>query len=439
MTQPGKAVLPNSSWPGLTHGCPAGILLERLHGIDSTRFRGFSDSSGHERSNAVRHQNSVFHALLKLIDWSVFERLVLEHGSDELARNFTSRHHLIALLFCQFEGAQSLRAVEATMGSHRARLYHVGAKVPPRSTLADANKSRSCKPFSGLFEHMLAKANRAVRRKLDDEVRLIDSTSLHLAGAGANWARFSANFSGVKVHVVYDPDAGRPVYHAVTPANVNDITPAQTMPIVAGATYVFDLGYYDYVWWAELDEAGCRIVTRFKTNTPLNKARNLPVSPRSGVLSDRIGFLPGRQGRQAKSRKNPMKDAVREVTVMTETGKVLRILTNDLDAPAQEIADLYKRRWQIELFFRLIKQTLRITHFMGRSENAVSIQIAVALIAHLILHMLQKMTKVKHGFLKLVRLVRTNLMHRKCPINLLEIQRCPQKDSRQLDLNWGTS
>lgn len=384
----------------------------------------------------MRHQNSVFHDLLKLIDWPVFEQLVHKHGSDELARSFTSRNHLIALLFCQFEGAHSLRAVEATMASHRARLYHVGAKVPPRSTLADANKDRSSVPFSGLFEHMLAKANRAVRRKLDDEIRLIDSTSLHLAGAGANWARFSADVCGAKAHIVYDPDAGRPVYHAVIPANVNDITPAQTMPIEAGATYVFDLGYYDYAWWAKLDDAGCRIVTRFKANTPLNKAREMALPPGSGVLSDRIGFLPGRQ---AKSRKNPMRDAVREVTVTTDTGKMLRILTNDLDAPADEIADLYKRRWQIELFFRLIKQTLRITHFMGRSENAVRIQIAVALIAYLILHMLQQITKVKHGFLELVRLVRTNLMHRKSAGNLLESRRPPQQDSRQLDLNWSTS
>ena len=124
---------------------------------------------------------------------------------------------------------------------------------------------------------------------------------------------------------------------------------------------------------------------------------------------------------------------------MTATGKTPRILTNDLDAPAGEIADLHKRRWQIELFFRPIKQTPRITHFMGRSENAVRIQIAVAPIAYLILHMLQKITKANHGFLELVRLVRANLMHRKAATNLLEIQRPPPIDSRQLNLDWAIS
>ncbi|MGP8169886.1 IS4 family transposase [Rhodoblastus sp.] len=230
------------------------------------------------------------------------------------------------------------------------------------------------------------------------------------------------------------PELGRPVYHAVTPAKVNDIVAAKDMPIEAGATYVFDLGYYDYAWWARLDAVGCRIVTRFRTNTPLEKARNQPLDPSASVLSDRIGFLPSRQ---AKNRKNPMQDAVREVEVVTETGKKLRILTNDLDAPAQEIADLYKRRWQIELFFRLMKQTLKITHFIGRSENAVRIQVAVALVAFLMLRLLQKIAKVDHGFLELVRLVRANLMHRKDFTRLRGKHTPPPLDSRQLTLSWS--
>jgi len=384
----------------------------------------------------VRQQNSVFRDILKLIPWAVFDRLVEERGTDELVRKFKTRHQLIALLFGQLSGASSLREIEATMASHQVGLYHIGGKVPCRSTFADANRSRSPLVFSGLFQHMLAMTTRPVRRQMDDVVRLIDSTSLHLAGIGTQWARFSAEVCGAKAHFIYDPDLGCPVYHAVTAANVNDIVAAKQMPIEAAATYVFDLGYYDYAWWAKLDQAGCRIVTRFKSNTPLQNARDMPLEPGSSVLSDRIGFLPGRQ---AKNRKNPMQVAVREVVVMTETGKRLRVLTNDLDAPAQEIADLYKRRWQIELFFRLMKQMLKITCFLGRSENAVRIQIAAALVAFLLLHLLQQITKAKHGFLELVRLVRANLMHRKDFTRLRQSQTSPPLDSAQLALDWGNT
>lgn len=384
----------------------------------------------------MRHQNSVFHDILKLIPWTEFDRLVEEHGSDELVRKFKTRHQFIALLYGQLAGAGSLREIEATMASHQARLYHLGGQVPRRTTFADANRDRSPLVFSGLFQHMLGMATRRFRRQMDEAVLLIDSTSLHLAGIGSQWARFSADVCGAKVHVIYDPDLARPVYHAISAANVNDITAAKDMPITPGATYAFDLGYYDYAWWARLDAAGCRIVTRFKSNTPLREARDLPLQAGSPVLSDRIGFLPSRQ---AGSRKNPMQQAVREVVVMTETGKRLRILSNDLDAPAQEIADLYKRRWQIELFFRLMKQTLKITHLIGRSENAVRIQIAAALIAFLLLRLLHKMTKAQHGLLELVRLVRVNLMHRKDLTRLRQIQPPPPLDSRQMLLNWGNT
>jgi hypothetical protein len=422
------------SWPGLSHGCPVRFVLEEAHGIDSSRVQKVSNHLDTNRINTVRHQNSLFHNLLKLIPWSEFDRLVDHHGSDELVRKFTTRHQLIGLLFGQFAGAGSLREIEATMGSHQSRLYRLGGRVPRRSTFADANRSRSPLVFAGLFKSLLGMATRPVRRRMDDMVLLMDSTSLHLAGVGAQWARFSADVCGAKAHIVYDPDLGCPVYHAVSPANVNDITPAKAMPITAGATYVFDLGYYDYAWWATLDDAGCRIVTRFKTNTPLQQARDMPLPPASNVVSDRIGFLPARQ---AKSRRNPMQVAVREVVVTAETGKRLRLLSNDLDAPAQQIADLYKRRWQIELFFRAMKQTLKITRFIGRSENAVRIQVAVALVAFLLLQMLRKIIKAKHSLLTIARLLRSNLMHRKDIADLQQSRTPPPIDSRQLAINWG--
>src|SRR6266481_1020218 len=203
------------------------------------------------------------------------------------------------------------------------------------------------------------------------------------------------------------------------------------MPIEPGATYVFDLGYYDYAWWAELDAVGCRIVTRFKSNTPLDLIKELSVAAGSNILSDRIGFLPARQ---AKSRRNPMQDAVREVRVATDTGKVLRILSNDLDASAQEIADLYRRRWAIELFFRWVKQTLKITRFVGTSENAVRIQIAVALIAFLLLRLAQAAQKNIPSPLVFARLIRANLMHRRPIDNLLHPSPTIIKDQRQMSL-----
>ena len=332
------------------------------------------------------------------------------HGSDELVRSFTTKRQLLALSVWPIVGRQFAARHRGFDESHQGRLYHAGGVAPARSTFADANRSRNPEVFSGLFMHMLGMTTRGLRRKLGDAVRLIDSTSLHLAGVGTNWARFSADVCGAKAHVVYDPDLGCPIYHMITEANVNDITAAKAMPIEAGATYVFDLGYYDYGWWAALDDADCRIVTRFKKNTPLHSAKSMPVEPGTGILSDSIGFLPGRQ---AKNRRNPMQGAVREIVVTMETGGTLRILSNDLDAPAKEIADLYKRRWQIELFFRVMKQTLKITHFIGRSENAVRIQIAVALIAFLLLRILNKMSQDKQTLLDTTKLVRTNLMHRK--------------------------
>jgi Transposase DDE domain len=272
------------------------------------------------------------------------------------------------------------------MESQKARLYHLGARVPKRSTLADANALRPSAVFAELLVSMMAGARRGLRRKLCETTYLIDATGLKLSQSCLGWARFSAGVCGAKLHVVYDAEADQPIYAAVTAARVNDITAAQAMPIEAGATYVFDLGYYDYAWWARLDGAGCRIVSRLKANTPLAPIEELPVPQGGAILSDRIGFLPRRQG---SGRNNPFRDAVREIRLQLDSGKVLRLFSNDLDASAEEIAQLYRRRWAIELFFRWVKQTLKITRFLGTSENAVRIQIAVALIAFLLLRLAQ--------------------------------------------------
>lgn len=370
------------------------------------------------------HENSVMHAVTRHLPWDDFDRLVEELNTDADARGFNSKSHLMAMLFAQLSGAAALRDVEAGMASHADRLYHLGITPAVRSTLADANRNRDSRLFSGVFARMIGRLDRGQRRSLAETTYLLDATAIPLPSHAARWARFSATTCGVKMHVIYDAGAERPIYAAVTASNVNDITAAHEMPIEAGASYVFDLGYYDFAWWSKLDAAQCRIVTRFKKNTVLRVVEELELPEGSAILSDRIGFLPTRL---TYRRQNPMADAVREIRVRTETGKLLRIFSNDLDAPAQEIADLYKRRWVIELFFRWVKQVLDIKHFLGRSENAVQIQLAVALIVFLLLRFAQATQKIVISPLEFARLVRRTLMDRR---DIKDLRRPPDPAPR---------
>ena len=382
----------------------------------------------------MRHQNIVFHGLLKHIPWAVVDRLEEQHEADRDPRTLKAKPHLIAMLFAQFFGLRSLRDIETNLRSHASKLYHLGGETVSKSALSTANASRPVEVFGGLLSALMGQLQRGYRRKIGDCVRLIDSTSVQLSSLSGDWATFSAGVCGAKAHIIYDPDADQPLYLMVTAANVNDITAAKEMPIELGATYVFDLGYYDYGWWAALDQAGCRIVTRLKVNTPFEIVENRPVPAGSSVLSDRTGYLPKRL---AASRNNPMSGLVREIQVVIETGKVLRIFTNDLTASAQEIADLYKRRWAIELFFRWVKQTLKIGHFFGTSENAVRIQIVLALVAFVLLRLAHDTNKIVKSPLAFARVIRANLMHRRLIVELLQPSSSPKPKPQQIIFDFG--
>jgi len=384
----------------------------------------------------VPQQDIVFHGLLKQIPWGTFDRLVDRHNGDWDGRVTKSRPHLIAMLYAQFCGARGLREIEASLKSHAGKLYHLGGCTISKSALSTANASRPVEVFAGLLSALIAQLQNGYRRKIRDCVRLVDSTSVRLSSLSGDWATFSTGVCGAKAHIIYDPDADQPLYLMVTPSNVNDITAAKAMPIEAGATYVFDLGYYDYGWWATLDQAGCRIVTRLKSNTPFEVVDDRPVAFGSSILSDRTEYLPKRL---AASRHSPMTSLVRKVRVMIETGKVLRIFTNDLTASAEDIAELYKRRWAIELFFRWIKQTLKITHFLGTSENAVRIQMTVALIAFVLLRLAHDANKIVKSPLAFARLIHANLMHRRPIAGLLQKPSPPGPTPRQATFDFEPS
>jgi hypothetical protein len=412
--------------PGQAHERPARFLLEKAHGIDSSRVQLVTNHLDTKRIDAVPHQNIVFHELLKQIPWATFDRLVEQCSADRDERETQSKPHLIAMLLAQFCGARGLREIEANLKSHAGQLYHLGGCTISKSALATANNSRTAAAvFGDLLAVLMRQLQAGYRRKIGDCVRLIDSTGVRLSTLSGHWATFSSGICGAKAHIVYDPDADQPLYLMVTASRINDIVAAKQMPIEAGATYVFDLGYYDYGWWARLDEAGCRIVTRLKSNTPFTVVEQGPVPAGTSILSDRRGYLPGRL---AASRRNPMSKLVREVQIVIETGKVLRIFSNDLEASARQIADLYKRRWAIELFFRWIKQTLKIDHFFGNSETAVRIQITVALIGFLLLRLAHDASKIIKSPLAFARLIKTNLMQRRAIAELLAPPPAPEPD-----------
>lgn len=382
----------------------------------------------------MRHRNIVLHNVLNQVSWPRFKEKVARHGTDKHVRSLTTKTQFIAMAYGQLSGAKGLRETVSQFRSHGPKLDQLGAKPVALSTLGDANAKRSSGVFEDLFKDLMAASHRRVRQALGGATYLIDSTHLHLNEHSAKWARYSAGVCGAKVHVVYDPDADQPIYAAFTTANVNDITVAQQMPIEPGATYVFDLGYHDYGWWKTMDDAGCRIVTRLKSNTHLTVSRDRFVWPGGPILSDQIGTLPARQ---ARNRHNPMQVEMREVQVRIETGKVLRILTNDLTSSAQTIADLYKRRWAIELHFRWIKQELKIKKFFGVSENAVRTQVYIALIVFLLLRLAHCAQTSVPVLLEFVRLVRTHLMSWR-DVRALENpdERPPPSQKRQPNSDW---
>jgi len=335
---------------------------------------------------------SSFARLLEPLDRRVVARLVAEHQGDRgVGRGenaWTCERHLKTLLFAQWAGLNSLREMVAGLEGHSASFYHLNLRAPCRSTLSDANAQRPAAVFGAIAAALVPVAAGALRGESEALIRLLDSTPIPLRGERFAWAEASARIRGLKLHLLHDPRQVRPVWFAVSSAKMDDVVAARAVPLEAGATYVFDRGYTDYRWWAGIIRAGAFFVTRRKQNA----CRRAPVErlPQgAAILADRMIRIGHRRPRGG-ALPNPLYEVdLREIVVERDGhGEPLCLLTNDLERPAIEIARLYKQRWAIELLFKWLKQNLKIRSFWGRSENAVKIQIYVALIAFMLLRIL---------------------------------------------------
>jgi IS4 transposase len=335
---------------------------------------------------------SAFARLLEPLDRRVIVRAVHEHGGDHGVgrgdKAWTCERHLKTLLFAQFAGLESLRAIVAGLGARGASFYHLNLRAPCRSTLAQANAGRPAAVFRDVAMALIPVAAGVLRRESEAVIRLLDATPIPLKGDGFAWAEASARTRGLKLHLVYDPRQGRPVWFELTSAKVDDVVAGRTAPLEAGATYVFDKGYTDYRWWSELVAAGAFFVTRRKRNAHRREVSE-ELALGEAILCDRRLKIGHRQARGGAPNNPLYHTELREIVVARpDKDEPLYLLTNDLVRPAEEIARLYKERWDIELLFKWLKQNLKIRRFLGRSENAVRIQIYAALIAFMLLRIL---------------------------------------------------
>lgn len=359
---------------------------------------------------------TTFHELLKGLPRATFDKLVQARQADKYSKGFGHWDHLMAMLYAQLTEAPGLRALEAGFNSHVSHHYHLGTDCIKRSTLAEANQRRSDAVFNDVVVWLMGQVSSQVRSDSSELMYLLDSTSVTLKGREFDrWTleNRNRNTQGIKVHMLLDAQTQIPQWQCFSAANINDIEMASEVPLRAGAVYVFDKGYCNYRWWHKIETAGAHFVTRFKRNASLTllEEREVPDDAKDIVISDEIVELKNRN--PGGNRKNPYIAPLRRVTVARpDKDTPIVLATNDLTSPALMIAQRYKDRWGIELFFKWIKQHLKIKKFLGRSENAVRIQILTALISYLLLALYKHRNAFAGSLWDCLAVVRVTLFQR---------------------------
>lgn len=355
---------------------------------------------------------SVFSQLLQLFSRGEFARAVDKHHAERNAKGFTCWGQFVAMLFCQVAQMKSLREVCMGLASCEAPLKHLGiSETPKKSTLAYANENRPWELYQTVFEQLLEKcqaevAARGGRKKFRFKNKLVslDGSIIDLPASMFDWAKYKRTKGAIKLHLLLDHNGYLPSFAVVTEGKHSEVAVARGLRLEAGTILVIDRGYNDYEWFAELTQEGVFFVTRMKANTVYAVEEECAVPAQGNVLRDQIISLPALR----KAGEEPV--LFRRIEYWNEEQReILVFFTNLLHLAASTIAAIYKDRWQVELFFKALKQTLKVKTFLGTSANAVKTQIWTALIAMVILKYLQIKSTFGWSLSNLAALLRQQL------------------------------
>jgi Domain of unknown function (DUF4372)/Transposase DDE domain len=354
---------------------------------------------------------SIFSQLLHLFPRTEFQKAVVATQAERHARGFTCWEQFVAMLFCQLGRAHSLREICGGLASCEGKLAHLGITkpAPKRATLAYANAHRPWQLFECVFYQLLAQCQAlAGARKFRFKNKLVslDATIIDLCAETFEWAAFRRTKGAVKLHFTLDHDGYLPTVLVITDGKRNELTVARTLTFAPGTIVVFDRAYIDYAWLARLDAAGVFFVTRAKARMDYEVVAVQPLPQRGGIVADEWVALRGPLTQQKYEPGRPLR---RVVLQLADTEEQLVFVTNHLGLGATTIGRIYKDRWQIELFFKALKQHLRVKTFVGTSANALHIQVWTALIALLLLKYLQLKARFGWSLSNLVALLRMNL------------------------------
>jgi len=359
---------------------------------------------------------TLFAQLMDFLPWKTFHRIVDRHDGDRYVKSMTCAEQFRVMAFAQLTYRESLRDIEVCLAAQSAKLYHMGLRQEiKRSTLADANEARDWRIHAAFAEHLIAHARKlyveeSLGFELANTVYALDSTTIDLCLSVFPWAPFRTTKAAVKMHTLLDLRGNIPTFIHISDGKLHDVNVLDILVPEAGAIYIMDRGYVDFERLYAMHQASAFFVTRAKSNTRLRRVYSAQVNRDTGIICDQTVALVGYYSRRdypAHLRRIRFKDA--------ESGKTLVFLTNNFALSAETICALYKARWQVELFFKWIKQHLRIKKFYGTSENAVKSQIWIAVSVYVLVAIVKKRLKLDATLYTLLQIFSLTLFE-KMPI-----------------------